>query len=132
MLSDLVFKPAHQLAQMIRDRAVSADEFSPFPVASEIKLAIQSAAKTLTDAGAVVEQWMPKLDFVAVWQIGFAVSVYNTMHSFPLNADAALLSRMAFMFREATQGDHNLRKLVTAQITLENNSAPLQPDMRKI
>lgn len=92
-------------------RIAWCDEFSSFPVALEIKLAIQSVAKKLSDIGTQVEQWIPKIDFVAAWQIGFAVGVYNSLYSVPLNSDFTLLSRMAFLFREATQGDPNLRSL---------------------
>lgn len=90
-------------------RIAWSSEFPAFPVASEIKLAIQSAAKTLTDAGATVEQWVPQFDFVVAWQIGFAVSVYNTIHSQPMGGKVQ--QKLAFMFREATQGDRALRKL---------------------
>jgi amidase len=91
-------------------RIAWADEFSAFSVASEIKLAIQSVAKILTDVGTQVEHWIPEFDFVAAWQIYYAVATYNLMYSQPTTFDYARNS-IAFLFREATHGDRNLRQL---------------------
>lgn len=92
-------------------RIAWADEFSAFPVALEIKLAIQSVAKILTDVGTQVEQWVPEFDFVAAWQIYYAVAAYNLLYSEPVSFDTEFSRKIAFLFREATQGDRALRKL---------------------
>jgi amidase len=68
-------------------RIAWTDEISPFPVDQVIKLAIQKVAKTLADEGAALEVWQPRLDFVAAWQVGFEVSVYNTIHAYPSAGD---------------------------------------------
>lgn len=91
-------------------RIAWTDEFSVFPVASEIKLAIQSVAKTLSDVVTTVEQWFGEFDFVAAWQISSAVAVYNTINSQSVTA-ADARKAMAFLFRESTQGDRELRQL---------------------
>ncbi len=91
-------------------RIAWADEVAPFPVDSQIKLALQRVAKILAEAGADVDIWQPHFDFVAAWQVGFELSVYNTLYAFPA-ADDGAMKRMAFMWREATQGDPALRQL---------------------
>jgi len=93
-------------------RIAWTDEFPAFPVASEIKKAIQSVAETLSTVRTHVEQWVPKFDFVAAWQIAWATSIYNAVCAAPVGMDAAFIQKKtAFMFREATQGEREFRKL---------------------
>ncbi|ARV60774.1 amidase [Nostocales cyanobacterium HT-58-2] len=91
-------------------RIAWTDEWLKFPVASQIKSAIESVAKKLANVGTQIEQWVPEFDFVAALQIYYAVATYNLMYSQPTTFDYARNS-IAFLFREATQGDGNLRRL---------------------
>ncbi|MEM9091959.1 MAG: amidase [Cyanobacteria bacterium P01_F01_bin.53] len=91
-------------------RIAWADEISPFFVDFQTKAAMKVVASTLEASGCVIETWQPDFDFVAAWQIGFEVSVYNTIHAYPVAAEGAM-SKMAFMWREATQGEAALRQL---------------------
>lgn len=86
------------------------NEWLNFPVASQIKSAIESVVKRLANVGTQIEQWVPEFDFVAAWQIYYAVATYNLMYSQPTTFDYARNS-IAFLFREGTQGDRALRKL---------------------
>jgi amidase len=86
------------------------DEWLNFPVASEIKSAIGLVASRLANVGTHIEQWVPEFDFVAAWQIYYAVATYNIIYSQPTTFDSSRHS-IAFLFREATQGDRNLRQL---------------------
>lgn len=90
-------------------RIAWADEVAPFPVDSQIKAALRAAVNQLGNAGAVVESWQPQLDFAAAWRIGFEASAYNTIHAYPSTATG--LDKLAFIWREATQGDSDLRQL---------------------
>ncbi|MEO1397187.1 MAG: amidase [Cyanobacteria bacterium J06634_5] len=91
-------------------RIAWTDEISPFFVDTQTRAAMQAVARALEASGCVVEDWQPNFDFVAAWQIGFEVSVYNTIHAYPVAAEGAT-KKMAFMWREATQGEAGLRQL---------------------
>ncbi|MFB2771666.1 amidase [Pelatocladus sp. BLCC-F211] len=86
------------------------DELPLYPVASEIKSAMQTAAKRLIDIGTKVEFWYPKFDFVTAWEIYYKVGTYNLLYSQPINF-ANVQKQMLFLWREATQGDAALRKI---------------------
>lgn len=90
-------------------RIAWTDELPSFPVALEIKSAVRAVAKRLADVETHVEQWIPAFDFVAAWQIYYAVAVYNLRYSQPVASNVARNS--AFLWRETTQGDRKLRKL---------------------
>ncbi|BAY87451.1 amidase [Calothrix parasitica NIES-267] len=87
-------------------RIAWTDELSLYPVAREIKLAMQSVRDKLVDARVNVENWIPKFDFAKAWQVYYAVGTYNLMYTQPSD-----LKNISFMWREATKGDKGLRKL---------------------
>jgi amidase len=91
-------------------RIVWIDEISNFPVAGEIKTAMQSVFKKLDNENIHIAKWVSKFDFVAAWKTYYAVATYNLMHANPTNWDYVRKS-LAFIFREVTQGDKALRKL---------------------
>ncbi|MGB3638638.1 MAG: amidase [Rivularia sp. (in: cyanobacteria)] len=82
------------------------DEIPLYPVAREIKSAMQAVRKKLVDARINIESWIPNYDFAAAWEVYYAVGVYNLMYTQPTD-----LKNISFMWREATQGDKSLRKL---------------------
>ena len=82
------------------------DEIPLYPVAREIKSAMQSVRKKLGDAQVNIESWIPKYDFAAAWEVYYAVGTYNLMYTQPTD-----LKNASFMWREATKGDKSLRKL---------------------
>ena len=82
------------------------DEIPLYPVAREIKSAMQSVRKKLADAQVGVESWIPKYDFEKAWEVYYAVGTYNLMYTQPSD-----LKNASFIWREATQGDKGLRKL---------------------
>jgi len=86
------------------------DELNLYPVAQSIKSTMQAVAQKLSNAGTQIEQWMPKFDFVFAWQIYYTVATYNVVYSSPLNLNY-IRESLAFLFREATQGDRSLRQL---------------------
>ena len=82
------------------------DELSLYPVAREIKSAMQSVRKKITDARVDLESWIPEFDFARAWEVYYAVGTYNLMYTQPSD-----LKNLSFMWREATKGDKGLRKL---------------------
>lgn len=82
------------------------DEIPLYPVAREIKSTMQSVRKKVVDARVNVENWIPKFDFAKAWQVYYAVGTYNLMYTQPSD-----LKNASFMWREATKGDKELRKL---------------------
>jgi amidase len=82
------------------------DEIPLYPVAREIKSAMQAVRKKLANAQVNVESWIPKYDFEKGWEVYYAVGTYNLMYTQPTD-----LKNVGFMWKEATQGDKLLRKL---------------------
>ncbi len=82
------------------------DELPLYPVERVIKSAMQAVRKKLADAQVNVENWIPKFDFAAAWEVFYAVGTYNLMYTQPTD-----LKNVSFIWREATQGDESLRKL---------------------
>ncbi|MFB2892370.1 amidase [Aerosakkonemataceae cyanobacterium BLCC-F50] len=91
-------------------RIAWTDQIEQFPVAQSIKLAMQEVAKKLTNAGIQIEQRVPKFDFVEAWRSYFGLSVYISLCSQKYDWDYVKES-LSLVFREAAQGDRNLRKL---------------------
>ncbi|MBW4636502.1 MAG: amidase [Iphinoe sp. HA4291-MV1] len=91
-------------------RIAWTDEFPAFPVASEIRLAMQAVANTLVETGVQIEQWIPEFDFAAALQLYNVVVAYTMLYSQPVNMDA-VGKTISVMFREWTQGDKELRSL---------------------
>ncbi|TWH53637.1 amidase [Dulcicalothrix desertica PCC 7102] len=86
------------------------DEISIWTVAEDIKLAIQSTIKKLTNAGAQIERALLEFDFLAAWQIYYALGTYIV----PLTQTQDLdyfRHNIRFLFREATTGDKALRQI---------------------
>ena len=86
------------------------DEISIFPVAEDIKLAIQTTVKKLTNAGAQIEGALLEFDFLAAWQVYYALATYIV----PLTQTQDLdyfRHNIGFLFREATTGDKALRQI---------------------
>ncbi|MGB3756089.1 MAG: amidase [Rivularia sp. (in: cyanobacteria)] len=82
------------------------DELPLYPVAREIKSAMQEVRRKLVDARINIESWIPKYDFAAAWEVYYAVGTYNLMYTQPTH-----LQNVSFMWKEATQGNESLRKL---------------------
>ncbi|OKH41842.1 amidase [Calothrix sp. HK-06] len=86
------------------------DEISIFPVAEDIKLAIHTTVKKLTNAGALLEEQYLKFDFLAAWQVYYALGTYIV----PLTQTQDLdyfRHNIGFLWREATTGDKALRQI---------------------
>ncbi|MDJ0616805.1 MAG: amidase [Calothrix sp. MO_192.B10] len=98
-------------------RIAWTDEFPPFSVASQIKSAMGGVAGAIANVVSQVERWVPQFDFVAAWQVYCAVVSYNLIYSQPINI-AAVRKTIPFLWREATQGDPWLRKLVNFPRTI--------------
>lgn len=86
------------------------DEISIFPVAEDIKLAIQTTVKKLANAGALLEQQHLKFDFLAAWQVYYALSTYIVPLTQTQDFDY-FRHNIAFLLREATTGDKELRQI---------------------
>ncbi|MBV8883346.1 MAG: amidase [Chroococcidiopsidaceae cyanobacterium CP_BM_RX_35] len=86
------------------------DELPSYPVAADIKSAMQTVAKRLGSTDTNIERWSPEFDFVAAWQVYYAVGTYNLLYSQPINF-TNVQKQMMFLWREATQGERAWRKL---------------------
>jgi amidase len=86
------------------------DETSVFPVASDIKLAMQNMAKKLIDISGNIERWKSDFDFLAAWQIYYALG--TSIVPFTQVQDFNYFRRnLTFLWQEGTTGDKELRKL---------------------
>ncbi|MDJ0733671.1 MAG: amidase [Nostocaceae cyanobacterium] len=93
-------------------RIAWTDEFRGFPVAVEIKQAMESVANHLNNISINTEKWHPNFDFVAAWQISWTVLIYSSIYASPVGMDINFIrKKMGFMYREGTTGDRSLRKL---------------------
>ncbi|MEA5595114.1 amidase [Rivularia sp. UHCC 0363] len=103
------------------------DQIPVYPVAEEIKFAMQGVRKKLADALINVESWVPKYDFAHAWEVFYAVGTYNLIYTQPTDLKS-VREQMAFLWREATQGDKSLRKISK----VPNISLPifLQPSLK--
>lgn len=108
-------------------RIAWTDELNLYPVAQIIKSTMQSVAQKLADAGTRIEQWVPKFDFGSAWQVYYTVAAYNLVYSFSLDFDYVRES-IAFLFREATQGNRALRQ--QSNVPKIGLSTFLNPDLR--
>lgn len=87
------------------------DEWTEVPVAADIRAAMQALAQNLAPAGAQIERWMPK-DFA----LSKILNLYGRMAAYVNNyaqpKDRYNVRRsLELIFRTATQGDRELRKL---------------------
>ncbi|MGF1516194.1 MAG: amidase [Nodosilinea sp.] len=98
-------------AQLLQTRRIAwSDEWSFYPVAGEIKLAIESAVAKLTEVGVALEKWVPNFDFLAAWQAYYKLSAYNLIYAQSLTL-SEIRKNLSFLFRDGVQGDRNFRKL---------------------
>jgi amidase len=92
-------------------RIVWSDSWSTMPPASEIKTAINLAVDKLKPLCANTEQWTsPPFDLQPAFQVCNRLTALNFVYSQPADFDAFWKTFPA-MFREATQGDKQLRDL---------------------
>ncbi len=54
--------------------------------------------------------WVPNFDFPAAWQFYYKLAAYNLIYAQSLTA-RDIRKNLAFLFRDSTQGDYDLRKL---------------------
>lgn len=90
-------------------RVAWMDGWDKLTVASEIKSAMQTVARVLTQAG-VIENWIPPLDIEEILQLCDRLIAYNFVYSQPVDF-ATAKKRIPMIFREMTQGDKDLRKI---------------------
>jgi amidase len=88
-----------------------SDEWRDVPVASEIRSAMQSITQNLSEAGVRVEHWFPKdFDFEKIFNLYGRIAAYLNVYSQPVDR-YNLRRSLELLFRTATQGDKELRKL---------------------
>ena len=87
------------------------DEWSEIPVSNEILKAMQAVIQTLTEAGAQTDRWMPlDFDLSEVWTLYGRMAAYINNYAQPRDRYNIRRS-LTLLYRTATQGDVNLRKL---------------------
>lgn len=91
-------------------RLAWSEEWPLFPVAREIKAAMQAMAAKLTAAEIALERWIPDFDFRAAWQDYYKLAAYNLLYAQSLTGQE-IRKNLAFLFREGTQGDRRFRQL---------------------
>lgn len=88
-----------------------SDEWADVPVAAEIRSAMNAIAQTLSEAGVRVEPWMPEdFDYTKIFNLYGRVSAYLNAYAQPVDRYNIRRS-LQLIFRTATQGDKQLRKL---------------------
>lgn len=87
------------------------DGWDEIPVASEIIEAMETVARQLTQVGADVEPWKPlQFELKEAFQVCNQLTALNFVYSQPADFDTAKKS-FSVMFREATEGEQELRNL---------------------
>lgn len=87
------------------------DGWDQIPVASEIIEAMETVARQLTQVGADVELWKPlQFELKEAFQVCNQLTALNFVYSQPADFDTAKKS-FSVMFREATEGEQELRNL---------------------
>jgi amidase len=88
-----------------------SDEWADVPVAAEIRSAMNAIAQTLSQTGVEVESWLPKnFDIANIFNLYGRVSAYLNIYAQPVDR-YNLRRSLELLFRTATQGDQELRKL---------------------
>lgn len=86
-------------------------EWAEVPVASEIRVAMTAIAQTLSGAGIRVEPWLPKnFELGKIFNLYGRLSAYLNVYAQPKDGYNVRRS-LELLFRTATQGDKQLRKL---------------------
>ena len=92
-------------------RIVWSDSWEQMTPALEIKNAINSAVNKLKSVGAEIECWKsPPFDLCEAFEICNRLTALNFVYSQPADFDAAKKA-LPVMFREATEGEKELRNL---------------------
>ena len=92
-------------------RIVWSDSWEKMPVAAEIKTAINSAINKLKPICADIKHWKsPPFDLPEAFKVGDRLTALNFVYSQPIGFGDAKKA-LPVMFREATQGDKELRDL---------------------
>ncbi|HEY9768342.1 MAG TPA: amidase [Coleofasciculaceae cyanobacterium] len=92
-------------------RIVWSDSWEKMTVASEIKTTINLAVDKLKPVCADMERWTsPPFDLEEAFQVCNQLTALNFVYSQPTNFDTASKT-LPMMFREATQGEKELRNL---------------------
>lgn len=87
------------------------DEWAEVPVASEIRDAMTVIAQTLAQAGVQIERWLPKnFDLSKTLNLYGRMAAYINIYAQPVDRYNVRRSWQQ-IFRTATQGDKQLRKL---------------------
>ncbi|MEZ2227673.1 amidase [Microcoleus sp.] len=88
-----------------------SEEWTEVPVAAEIRAAMNAIAQTLSHAGVQAEPWLPKdFDLAHIFNLYGRVSAYLNIYAQPVDK-YNLRRSLELLFRTATQGDKELRKL---------------------
>lgn len=87
------------------------NEWHEVPVSSEIRVAMQTIAQILAEAGAVIERWIPQeFDLSTILNLYSRMAAYVNNYAQP--KDRYTIQRsLTLLFRTATQGDKDLRRL---------------------
>ena len=87
------------------------DGWQEVPISNDIKTTIETAAQTLTQAGATVQVWRPNdLDLATLFQCFVQIGAFNNGYAQPQELES--VGRVfPLLWREATQGEKALRKL---------------------
>jgi amidase len=87
------------------------DEWAEVPVSYETRVAMQTVRQTLEQAGARIERWLPvNWDISAILNLYTHVVAYISTYAQPKDCYNIRRS-LTLIFRTATQGDRELRKL---------------------
>jgi amidase len=87
------------------------DEWAEVPVAADIRAMMQKVAQTLTQCGTQAERWRPKdFDLSKILNLYAKMAAYINVYAQPVNR-YNLQRSLKQIFRTATQGDKELRKL---------------------
>jgi amidase len=109
-------------------RIVWSDSWSQMTVASEIKTTIKLAVDQLKSVCADMEHWAsPPFNLKEAFQVCNQLTALNFVYSQPANFDTASKT-LPMMFREATQGDKELRDLSNLSQFLPSL---LNPDLKQ-
>jgi amidase len=96
----------------LRDLKIAwIEEWTEVPVAAEIRAAMQASMQQLVQAGTKVEHWLPQdFDLSSILNLYARVAAYINVYAQPVNR-YNLRRAVQQIFRTATQGDKQLRKL---------------------
>ncbi len=92
-------------------RIAWSDEWAEVPVASEIRSAMAAIAQTLSQADVQIEQWLPQnFELSQILNLYGRIAAYINIYAQPVDQYNVRRS-LQQIFRTATQGDKELRKM---------------------